>query len=279
MNEIIKKEEEEKGLRYNEGKTRMDLLEPFAIEQLAKVFTIGAKKYAPNNWLKGMEWSKVTASLKRHLNAYEQGIDYDSETGLLHAAHIAWNAMALISYYKFHPEMDDRLYTTRKIPKIGTDLDDCIISWVGPWCEKFGLNIPTDWYFSYNTRNHFESLKGEELNTFYANLPAKIKPIEIPFPIECYITARSIDQDITERWIENNGFPTRPVISVPFGASKVEAAKAAGIQWFIDDNYETYLEMNKAGITCFLMSAPHNLKYDVGHKRIFSFQDLKERFL
>ena len=38
------------GLRYNQNKLRYDLLEPFAIEQLAKVFTKGAEKYAPHNW-------------------------------------------------------------------------------------------------------------------------------------------------------------------------------------------------------------------------------------
>lgn len=44
-------------------------------------------------------------------------------------------------------------------------------------------------------------------------------------------------------------------------------------------NYETYLEMNKAGIVCFLMTTNHNMKYDVGYKRIESFQDFKQRFL
>jgi len=284
---------EDKGLRYNQGKIRMDLLEPYAIEQLAKVFTKGAEKYADNNWLQGMKWSKMVASLKRHLLAFEKGKDFDfdpncpdcqtgtckNHTGLLHMAQVAWNAMGLVSYYKYHPEMDDRLHTIMTMPKIGTDLDDCIISWVKPWCEKFGHETPTDWYFSYNTHENFKTLEGDKLNDFYSTLPAKINPLDIPFPIACYITARTIDEDITKTWIEKNGFPTRPVYTVGFGQSKVAAAKEAGIDWFIDDNYETYLEMNKAGITCFLMDAPHNSKFNVGYKRIESFQDLKNRFL
>lgn len=42
----MKKEE---GLRYNEGKVRHDLLEPYAINELAKVFTKGSEKYLPHN--------------------------------------------------------------------------------------------------------------------------------------------------------------------------------------------------------------------------------------
>src|SRR6187399_1313572 len=61
---------EDKGLRHNKGKIRYDLLEPFAITELAKVFTKGAEKYADRNWEKGMKWSKMRASLGRHLAAY-----------------------------------------------------------------------------------------------------------------------------------------------------------------------------------------------------------------
>lgn len=97
------------GGRFDQGKTRFDLLEPYAVEQLAKVFTAGARKYADNNWLEHpMAWSRIIASLYRHLNTFQQGEDYDKETGLPHAAHVAWNAMALVSYFKHCPEKDDR---------------------------------------------------------------------------------------------------------------------------------------------------------------------------
>lgn len=37
---------EDRGLRYNEGKTRHDLVPAFAQEQYAKVLTKGAEKYS-----------------------------------------------------------------------------------------------------------------------------------------------------------------------------------------------------------------------------------------
>lgn len=265
--------------RYNSGKNRIGLVPTELTKEVGKVMSYGASKYSSDNWRKGLPWMGVIDSLERHLLAFKEGEDIDPESGLLHLGHMGCNIAFLLNYMKTHPELDDRPHTKRDLPKIGCDLDDCIISWIKPWCEKFGHDIPEDWYFSYNTYENFKTLEGNQLNDFYSNLPAKVKPSEIPFDINCYITARTIDENITKTWIEKNGFPTKPVYTVGFGQSKVQAAKDAQIDWFIDDNYATYLEMNKAGITCFLMTNKHNERYNVGYKRISSFQDLKERFL
>ena len=96
-------------LRYNEGKTRYDLVPTFAHEQLAKTLTVGADKYGDQNWRKGMSWSSVIASLERHLAAIKRGEDYDLESGLLHSAHVMCNAAFLTEYYKIHPQGDDRV--------------------------------------------------------------------------------------------------------------------------------------------------------------------------
>lgn len=96
------------GLRANSGKLRFDLLHPFAQQELVKVLTFGALKYEDRNWEKGMSWSSVIASLKRHLNAIEMGEDIDPESGELHAAHVACNAHFLTAYYKIYPQGDDR---------------------------------------------------------------------------------------------------------------------------------------------------------------------------
>ena len=101
----MKKEE---GLRFNTGKTRHDLVPSYAQEQYAKVMTFGSTKYAERNWEKGMKWSKVLASLERHLQAIKRGEDYDPETLLLHSAHIMCNAAFITEYYKIYPEGDDR---------------------------------------------------------------------------------------------------------------------------------------------------------------------------
>ena len=82
---------ESEGRKLDTGKTRMDLLMcgcSKSLEQVAKVLTFGAKKYADNNWRLVPDAKKrYHAALHRHLNAYYQGEAVDSETGLSHLAH------------------------------------------------------------------------------------------------------------------------------------------------------------------------------------------------
>lgn len=274
------------GLRFNEGKTRFDLLEPYAIEQLAKVFTYGAKKYAPNNWLKGQDWSKMIASMKRHINEFEKGNDYDfdptctdcatggctNHTGLFHMAHAAWNAMALVSYYKHRPENDDRRHSYLIKKKVGFDIDDCLADFIGTWTKHHGQEIPESWNFDRNIAKKFELLKDDK--DFWLSLPVKTKPSEITFEPHCYITSRSIPNEWTEEWLDKNGFPQVPVYSVGHEQSKVEVAKQAGIDIFVDDRFDNFVELTNAGIFCYLFDAPHNQRYDVGFRRIKSLSEI-----
>ena len=118
------------GLRYNAGKRRYDLLPTRAIEALADVMTKGSLKYAPRNWEKGMSWTSVVASLKRHLAAFEKSEDFDPETGLLHMAHVMCNAAFLVEYYKIAPQYDDRPHDYLKDRKIGLDIDEVLCDWI-----------------------------------------------------------------------------------------------------------------------------------------------------
>jgi len=76
------------GVKYDAHKPRMDLIPPLMELEVARVLTVGAEKYSPENWrhvpnLRG----RYTAAAKRHINALQQGIMCDEETGLHHAAH------------------------------------------------------------------------------------------------------------------------------------------------------------------------------------------------
>jgi hypothetical protein len=86
------------GLRYDQGKVRLDLIPPEWTWALGQVMTKGAEKYAPRNWEKGMAWTKMIGCLSRHLIRFICGEKYDRETGCHHLAHAAWNALALMSY-------------------------------------------------------------------------------------------------------------------------------------------------------------------------------------
>lgn len=96
------------GLRFNNGKPRVDLVPTSAIIAMSDVLTFGAQKYAENNWRKGMKHSICYASAMRHLLKYWSGEDKDSESGLPHLYHVLTNIAFLIEYQTSCPEKDDR---------------------------------------------------------------------------------------------------------------------------------------------------------------------------
>lgn len=96
------------GLKNDGEKVRWELVPPDAVNEVAKVLTFGAHKYADRNWEKGMEWSRVYGALQRHMAAWWGGEDTDSETGLSHLAHAGCCIMFLLSYEKRNVGLDDR---------------------------------------------------------------------------------------------------------------------------------------------------------------------------
>lgn len=100
--------EQKGGLKFDQDKPRMELLDSEAIEQLALVLTFGAKKYAADNWRKGISYRRLIAAALRHLFAYLRGEDNDPETGLPHPAHAMCCCMFMIWMAKHRRDQDDR---------------------------------------------------------------------------------------------------------------------------------------------------------------------------
>ena len=263
------------GLRHNKGKLRLDLVPVRPMEAVAGVLTQGAEKYAERNWELGMQWSKTLASLKRHIAAWEKGEDFDPESGQPHMAHVATNAFFLLEYMHTYPQGDDRPHNYLKRPKIGLDIDEVLCDWVGGWSKKFGSHpAPAHWNFDYSVYQRYKEFDPEEMKQFYLTLKPRVDPSELTFEPHAYITSRSVDKAVTEQWLQMHHFPTAPVYTVGHGVSKVDACRQAGIDIMVDDRYENFVELNRAGICCFLWDASHNQKYNVGYKRIFRFSDL-----
>ena len=105
----------DEAVKADEGKVRLDLLPVAPLWYVAKVYTYGAKKYAPDNWRKGMSWSRIYAALLRHLFRFWNGEDIDPESGLPHLAHAAFGVLTLLEYRRSHLGDDDRVTGTEKI--------------------------------------------------------------------------------------------------------------------------------------------------------------------
>lgn len=85
------------------GKGRFDLVTPFGLERLAKWYELGAQKYAPRNWEKGMPFSRYLDSAERHINKFKMGMTDED-----HLAAAVWNLMCIIHHEELgQTELDD----------------------------------------------------------------------------------------------------------------------------------------------------------------------------
>lgn len=68
---------------------------PRAVNAVAEISTFGAKKYAWNGWEAVPDGiARYSDAMVRHLFKEGAGEDVDPDSGLLHAAHLAWGALA-----------------------------------------------------------------------------------------------------------------------------------------------------------------------------------------
>jgi hypothetical protein len=289
--------------RYNNGKLRFSLLPTKPLEHIVDVYTRGAHKYTvyedeegnkilgkdisvqeaaerklkvvddgSDNWRKGQPWLTSLESVERHISSFKSGHDFD-EIGTYHLANAAWGLIALLEYYHTKPELDNRNHSYLNHKRIGLDIDEVICDFVGGLMKWFPCEMsarPVYWNDP-QLAELFERVKDDE--TFWACLKPKVKE-PLPFEPVCYVTKRpEKTHEVTERWLNLHGFPKAPVVTVPGNQSKVEAVKAHNVDIYVDDRFEYFVELNKAGVCCYLMDAPHNQRYNVGYRRI---KDLKE---
>ena len=97
------------------GRGRPDLISPFALTRLSKWYELGSLKYEDRNWEKGMNFSRYTASMFRHLIAWMKG-----DKSECHLSAIAWNAFAIMHHQELGElEWDDMPhYLSKKVEKI-----------------------------------------------------------------------------------------------------------------------------------------------------------------
>lgn len=257
------------GLRHNENKLPWELLPIKATEELLKVLQKGAIKYAPRNWEKGLSWSDTAASAYRHLAAFMSGEDYDKEDGLLHVAHLMANATFLAQFYHTYPQGDDRPICATVVPKFTLDVDDVLADFVGGLINRGYIDEPpTTWAFSYEFIHKI--LPELELDQdFWLSLESLQR--ELPFEPEAYISSRSIPVEWTQMWLEQNGYPARPVYH---SKSKVDIISRIDPAFHVDDSLQIYKKCREAGIACYLYTARHNLMSSVGHWRILTLEDI-----
>lgn len=110
IKEAVKKE----AMKQDADKLPWDLLPIKATEGMLAVLAFGAKKYAPHNWRKGFNHTRLIAAAFRHLAAIARGEDLDPESGLPHVDHLACCVAFLSEHQKDNLGTDDRYKSEKK---------------------------------------------------------------------------------------------------------------------------------------------------------------------
>ena len=85
------------GIKHDQGKNRLELVPPEAIEAIGRVLTHGANKYEDRNWEKGMPLERVYGACQRHLQRWASGVDLDPDSGLPHLEHALCNLAMMVA--------------------------------------------------------------------------------------------------------------------------------------------------------------------------------------
>ena len=92
------KHQNEIGAKLDAGKNRLGLVLcgfARALQAVGAVGTYGAHKYTDNGWIDVPDGERrYTDAMLRHLLSDAASEECDPDTGLRHAAHAAWNALA-----------------------------------------------------------------------------------------------------------------------------------------------------------------------------------------
>lgn len=93
-----KKQKEDTFIKADSNKPNLAILFDTgkALEQVANVMTMGAKKYSRCNWKMVDDKERYISACLRHLLAYSNGEHFDSESGLNHLAHAVCSLLFLL---------------------------------------------------------------------------------------------------------------------------------------------------------------------------------------
>ncbi len=93
-------QEDDNFIKYDEEKSRVDLIPSDVLLDVGYVLLFGAKKYDEDNWKKCKEPNQYIAACLRHIYLHNDGEVFDSESGLTHLSHAITSLMMGLWIYK-----------------------------------------------------------------------------------------------------------------------------------------------------------------------------------
>jgi hypothetical protein len=87
------------GKKFDGDKPDLSLMPAEFSAEVCKAFMHGAKKYGRYNYMGGMDWHRLIAAAKRHIDAFQEGEDIDPESGVVHLGNAGACLAMLMVYY------------------------------------------------------------------------------------------------------------------------------------------------------------------------------------
>jgi dUTP pyrophosphatase len=93
----------------DEGKPRLSLIPKSATWAAAEAFTYGANKHSAYSWKQGSHTvTQMLDKALRHITLFQDGIDYDKESSLLHLGHALADIAICVDLFTNYSHLDDR---------------------------------------------------------------------------------------------------------------------------------------------------------------------------
>lgn len=102
------------GKKSDGGKPDLGLIPLCALEECAKAFMLGEKKYSRYNFTEGIAVNRLLSAALRHINQSIWESDKDSESNEMHLGHAMASLSMAIYMIKHKPELDDRFVTIKE---------------------------------------------------------------------------------------------------------------------------------------------------------------------
>ena len=110
----------------------------------------------------------------------------------------------------------------------------------------------------YSDPRIIEGLSKIEKNIiFWLSMPSLMKGKDLHFNPVVYVTKRPIYTHITKQWLDRHEFPEAPIVTVGLEGDK-QPHLIDKVDFYIEDSYTNYIDLNKKGVNCFLLTKSYN---------------------
>jgi hypothetical protein len=120
---------ENKASKNDQAKPDLSLLPKVFLEEVAKAFMVGEKKYGRYNYCKGHNASQLIAAAQRHLTAWFEGEEFDPIDGQHHLGSVGACVAMLLRQQQLGTMKDDRFINESDKPQAAESARDLAVKY------------------------------------------------------------------------------------------------------------------------------------------------------